>query len=170
MQRLGGARRVRLQPRSFGVSPHAWASVLSPERAFDLSGTSNSHPVSNSEVVESAYAPPLVVFAADGAWSIYGVSCDRRVAASSAHVWASRVRFAERATRYALNDGYGLGDGDRDVRDDGADDGWDRLGCGRAFALTSPPERNRRDEGARQAPIVSAHGLGALAASRSASA
>src|SRR6266545_6016194 len=99
MQRLGGARRVRLQPRSFGVSPHAWASVLSPERAFDLSGTSNSHPVSNSEVVESAYAPPLVVFAADGAWSIYGVSCDRRVAASSAHVWASRVRFAERATR-----------------------------------------------------------------------
>jgi integrase len=29
----------------------------------------SNDPLSNSEVVESAYAPPLVVFAADGAWS-----------------------------------------------------------------------------------------------------
>jgi hypothetical protein len=52
MQRRGGAQgEASASPCSFGVSPRAWASVLSPERAFDLSGTSNSDPLSRREVV-----------------------------------------------------------------------------------------------------------------------
>jgi hypothetical protein len=105
---------------------------LSPERAFDLSGTRNSDPSLTARWSNPPTHRPLVVFAADGAWSIYGAERAQPVAIGGKWEgpkngkirpnplpWVatscqkgrmvrrgSTVRVRQRASRNALQNGY----------------------------------------------------------------